>query len=103
MTINEFAALLETSGMPVTYRAWPVGEAPPLPWICYRFTNTNNFPADNRVYLRVDDFDVELYTKTKDPEAEAAVESALSAFFWQKTETYIETEDCYMILYELEV
>lgn len=102
MTIEQLAEILRSTGLPVTYHAWPVGEAPPLPWICYRFTNTNNFAADNAVHQVINDYDVELYTAEKNPTAEAAVEAALVGLFWNKTETYIESERCFQILYELE-
>ena len=34
----------------VAYRAFPVGKAPKLPYICYLSTSTNNFFADNKTY-----------------------------------------------------
>ena len=99
-TLNE---ILSSTGLPVTYRAWPEGNAPPLPFICYLVAYSNNFAADGEVYYHIDRVQVELYTKLKDPEAEGKVEKALSSLFWEKTETYISTEKCYQILYEIEV
>lgn len=103
MTLAELSAKLTETGYPVTYRAWPEDSAPPLPFICYLSSGTNTLPADGAVYYRWDDVRVELYTQRKALEAEAKVEAALSGFHWQKTETYISTERCYMILYEIEV
>lgn len=103
MTLEELKALLETTGLPVTYSAWPEKEAPPLPFVCYLEAYSNNFMADGEVYLPVSHVQVELYTAIKDMEAEDKVETALSSFVWEKTETYIETEKCYQILYEIEV
>ena len=54
-------------------------------------------------YQPIDHVQIELYTKDKNPEAEGMVESALSSLFWEKSETYIDTEKCYQILYEVEV
>ena len=46
---------------------------------------------------------MELYTKQKDQSSEDKVENALSSFYWDKTEEYIDSERCYQILYEIEV
>ncbi len=103
MTLSEVDVLLKTTGLPVTYRTWPENEAPPLPFVCYVEAGSNNFAADGVVYYPVKRMQVELYTKLKDPETEGKVEAALSSFFWEKTETYLSTEKCYQILYEIEV
>ena len=50
MSLEEIKKLLETTGLPVAYRAFPVGNAPPLPFVCYLFSSTNNFNADDAVY-----------------------------------------------------
>lgn len=103
MTLEELKDRLETTGFPVTYREWPENAAPPLPFICYLVAYSNNFAADGEVYYPIDRVQVELYTKLKDPEAEGKVEQALAGLYWEKTETYISTEKCYQILYEIEV
>lgn len=74
-----------------------------MPFICYMEAYSNNFAADGVTYLPVSHAQVELYTAIKDLEAEGKVETTLSSFVWEKTETYIETEKCYQILYEIEV
>lgn len=103
MTLEELNELLETTGLPVAYREWPEDSAPPLPFICYLVAYSNNFAADGVVYLPVNHIQVELYTKLKDQATEAKVETALAQFVWNKTETYIDTERCYQIMYEIEV
>lgn len=89
----------------VAYRAFPKNQAPKLPYICYLATQTNNFKADNKVYEVVQGIDVELYTRTKSPETEALIESALdeNGIVWEKYEDYIDDENVYMITYEMEV
>lgn len=103
MTLSELNRALQSTGLPVTYRAWPEDSAPPLPFICYLSTGTNTLPADGSVYYQWDDIRVELYTKWKDTEAEAKVEAALNDLHWTKTGTYVESERCYIITYEIEV
>lgn len=103
MTLEEVQSLLEVTGLPVAYRAFPAGEAPPLPFICYLTPGTNNFAADNAVYYVINAVRVELYTEYKDPETEGRVEDALSSFVWDKDVEYIDSERCYQITYEIEV
>lgn len=103
MTLEEVKVLLETTGIPVTYRAWPEKEAPPMPYICYLAAYSSNFGADNVVYHPINHIQIELYTELKDPDTEDKVEQALSSLFWEKTEEYIDTERCYQIIYEIEV
>ncbi len=103
MTLEKLSKMLETSGIPFTYRAWPEQEAPPMPFGCYMVSYNNNFVADGTVYYPIKHVQIELYTQLKDPEAEDKVEKALSSLVWEKTETYIDSEKCYQILYEIEV
>jgi len=85
----------------VAYRAFPVGKAPKLPFICYLCTNTNNFNADDYVYQVIQEVDIELYTAKKDEASEQAVEKMLADYdlAWEKYEDYIDSENCYMISY----
>ena len=101
MSLEEIKKLLETTGLPVAYRAFPVGNAPPLPFICYLFSSTNNFNADDVVYQVINRITIELYSKA--PEAENAVEAALKDLCWEKSEEYLDDEQCYEIIYEIEV
>lgn len=103
MALEDMKTLLDTTGYPVVYYAWPEKKAPALPYICFLTAYSNNFGADDRVYYPVAHYQIELYTRCKDPEAEVKVEQALSSYFWEKTETYLDTERCFQILYEVEV
>ena len=103
MNLEDVKKLLDSTGLPVTYYAWPEEKAPELPYICYLVAYSNNFSADGTVYAPVNHLQVELYTEQKEPQTEERVENALSSLFWQKTETYIESEQCYQIMYEIEV
>lgn len=89
----------------VAYRAFPVGKAPKLPFICYLCTNTDNFNADDFVYQVIQGVDIELYTAKKDEASERAVEAMLAEYnlSWEKYEDYIDSENCYMITYSIEI
>ena len=103
MALEDMKTLLDTTGYPVVYYAWPEKKAPALPYICFLTAYSNNFGADDRVYYPVAHYQIELYTRCKDSEAEGKEEQALSSYFWEKTETYLDTERCFQILYEVEV
>ena len=104
MTLEELKTVL-TAVYPTAYWTFPEEEAPAMPYIVFFETSSDNFGADNKVYHHIKGVSVELMTKTKNPTAEAAVEAALDAvdIFWNKTETHLDDEDAYMVIYDLEV
>lgn len=108
MTLEGIKTLLEgIDGFSekVAYYAWPVGEAPELPFLCYVETAADNFAADNIPYFSALEIDVELYTKFKSEETEQLVEAALTdaGIFWTKSAEYLDDEQCWMITYSIGV
>lgn len=97
--MQELKAVLEGAGLPVAYHHWE--KPPPPPYTVYYEDESANFGADNRVYERINDYVVELYTDKKDPAAERKMEAALDAaeLYWDKLSTYIDTEKLYMTAY----
>lgn len=94
-------ALLKTTNLPVAYHHFTSPPSPP--YIVYLFNYNSNFGADNRVYNSEKNFQVELYTKAKDLTLEALIEGLFDAheIYWDKTETYIDSEGLYQVLYEI--
>lgn len=108
MTLAQVKTMLEAiNGYndKVVYRAWPIGQAPALPFICFMFENNDNFLADDLVYFSKKMIRIEHYSEFKDETAEAAIEAALDAknLIWTKEETYIDDQSMLMIIYNLEV
>lgn len=108
MTLDNLYSLLGTvPGIDgkVAYYAFPEGAAPELPYIVYIETSTDNFMAGNTVYFRRTSVDIELYTETKDPAAEAALEAVLNAaeLPWEKSEDFLESESCWMHTYSITI
>lgn len=109
MLIAEINTMLGQTGLPKTYYSWPEDDpahpVPPLPYIVWYFPNTDNFAADDRVYSHIEALNIELYTRTKDFETEAAVEAVLAAhgIVWERQESWIESEKMYEVLYTTEV
>ena len=94
-------ALLKTTNLPVAYHHFTSPPSPP--YVVYLFAYNTNFGADNKVYSGAKNFQVELYAKAKDLASEKLIEDALNGadVYWEKTETYIESEGLYQVLYEI--
>ena len=105
MTTEQIQQMLEQTGLPVTWRAWPVGKAPPLPWICYLNNEITNFYAEGQVYISFEHVRVELYSEQPDALSELKLEQVLAraGHAWTKEREYLTDEQCNMTVYEIEV
>ena len=105
MTHNEIVEMLEETNLPIAYDHFAEGESPDPPFICFLFPGSDNFSADGRVYLKIRNVNVELYTDLKDPELEERLETVLDrhGIFYQKSEVWIEEEKLYEVLYQFEM
>lgn len=98
-----YDGLLET-GYPVAYREFKSAQEPPF--ICYYFVDDDDLKADNKNYHPIGNYNIEFYTdKIKDTTGEAAIEAELETLelVWTKSETYIESEDMYEVLYQVQL
>ncbi|UPO88336.1 hypothetical protein [Niallia sp. Man26] len=104
MTLVELKDLLETTGYPVTYSHF-TGDAPNPPYICFLEEDSNNFFADNKVYQEARNIRIELYTVKKDQAAEKKIKSILDEheIAYQTDESYIDSEQLFMKIFELEM
>lgn len=104
MTVAELKSLLDATGFPVAYSHFQ-GDPPSIPFITYLELNSSNFHADNRTYRKIMNFNIELYTDKKDPQAEQALESLLDTHDipYETSETYIESERLFQKIYEIGV
>ena len=102
--MDKIIELLTELEIPFAYDHFAEGESPDPPFICYRSPNSDNFGADGTVYLGVMIVDIELYTDKKDPEIESQLEGLLWNYgiFFNKSETYIESEKLYEVIYSFE-
>ena len=104
MALDELYLIL-SAVYPTAYWSFPEGEAPAMPFITYFEESSDNFAADNKVYHHRKNISVELMTKTKNPTAEANLEAAFDShdIYWNKTETHLDDEDAFEVIYSLEV
>lgn len=105
MTLEALETILRGTGLPVTYREWPVGHAPALPYICYLQVGDDNDAADGIVYYSAKRVRIELYTVKKSPAVEKLITDALTSagIYYTTEEDYIDEERFYQIIYEIEV
>ena len=103
-TLDGLYTILTSTNLPVAYGFFPEGESVSLPCITYQVAYSGNFGAENRVYEKIENVDIFLFTQTKDPTTEATLEAALDAadIFWQVTETYLSDQKCIQRIYEVQ-
>lgn len=103
--MERLISILKEMGIPYAYNHFAEGEAPDPPFLCYLLPGSDNFSADGRVYHRISEVRLELYTDFKDLSSEQQVETALDAagFFYNKTETWIDSEKLYEVLYSFDM
>ena len=105
MTIENLVKMLQKTGLPFAYDHFAEGESPKPPFICYLLPGSNNFAADGKVYFKINQVRIELYTDSKDLAVERKVEMVMdeSGIFYNKSEVWIQSEKLYEVLYSFEV
>ena len=105
MTIENLVEMLQKTGIPFAYDHFAEGESPKPPFICYLLPGSNNFAADGKVYFKINQVRIELYTDSKDLAVERKVEMLMdeSGIFYNKSEVWIQSEKLYEVLYSFEV
>ena len=102
--MDDLMQLMEEIGLPFAYDHFAEGESPVPPFITFLLPGSDNFAADGKAYLKINEVHIELYTDEKNPETEALVEAVLDAheIFYDKSEVWIESEKLYEVLYSFE-
>lgn len=103
--MEQIVKMLDEIGLPFAYDHFAEGESPDPPFICYLSPNSDNFAADGKVYYKINEIHIELYTDCKDLSAEQTVEAVLDehGIFYDKSEVWIESEKLYEVLYSFEM
>ena len=103
--MEELLQILSETQIPFAYHHFAEGESPDPPFICYLLPGSNNFSADGKVYYKINEVHIELYTDLKDLAVEQQLEDVLDehGIFYNKSETWIESEKLYEVLYTFEM
>lgn len=103
--MEELLQILNETQIPFAYHHFAEGESPEPSFICYLLPGSNNFSADGKVYYKINKVHIELYTDLKDLAVEQQLEDVLDehGIFYNKSETWIESEKLYEVLYTFEM
>lgn len=103
LTISDIANILDSIGYPVAYHHFK--QKTKAPYVIYYNPVSDGFGADNKNYFNVNSVHIELYTLKKDKISEEKIEGLLNEnnIFWERSEVYIDSEDLYRVLYEIEI
>ena len=105
MTIENIVEMLQEMNIPFAYDHFSEGESPEPPFICYLIPGSDNFAADGKVYFKMNEVRIEMYTDFKDLDLESRVESVLDGheIYYNKSETWIQSEKLYEVMYSFEM
>ena len=103
--MDKILSILKGLGIPFAYDHFAQGESPDPPFICYLIPSSDNFSADGVAYYKINQYKIELYTDLKDLSLERKIDEALdeASIFYNKSETWIESESLYEVLYTFEM
>lgn len=103
--MDKLMELIKEIGIPFAYDHFAEGESPDPPFLCYLLPKSDNFSADGKVYFKKNNVRLELYTNKKDIDLETTVETILDeyGYFYNKSETWIESEKMYEVIYQFEM
>ena len=104
MTYKEVAQMVASVGIDYAYDHF-TDTGHKLPFICFFFSGSADFEADNTNYQKIRPLDIELYTENKNFTLEETVESVLNSngFVYTREETYIDSEQMYEVIFHTSV
>ena len=92
--------VLQSTGLPCAYSHFKKAQSPP--YIVYIGRGQETFEADNTIYHKSNEYQVEYYFTAKNESNEGAIESALAdnGFLYDKSEDlYLQDEEVFLIYY----
>ena len=100
--MDELVKIIGEIGIPFAYDHFAEGESPAPPFLCYLLPGSDNFAADGRVYYKMSEVRIELYTDFKDVSLEEKVTAVLDnhGIFYEQSEVWIEEEKLYEVAFE---
>ena len=100
--MDELVKIIEEMGISFAYDHFAEGESPAPPFLCYLLPGSDNFAADGRVYYKMSEVRIELYTDFKDVSLEEKVTAVLDnhGIFYEQSEVWIEEEKLYEVAFE---
>jgi len=105
MTYADVQTMLKRIGIPTAYYQFPEKTEISPPFICFYYSDSRDLYADNRNYQKIEHLVIELYTREKDFDLEASLESVLrdAELTWMKEETYLDDQQMIVNVYDTDV
>lgn len=100
MDNKKIFSMLKKLSIPVAYQSFKKEQT--LPFVVFVQTGSDNFGADNGVYVSDNSYNIELYTEDKDFGLENKLEEILNAneIYWNKSgDIRIEEEKMTEVIY----
>lgn len=103
--MDKLLEIIEKIRFPSAYHHFAEGESPNPHFLIYILPASDNFSANGRVYFKANKVHIEVYTDYKNLDIEKKVEVVLDEYgiFYNKMESYIESEKLYEVLYIFEM
>ena len=100
--MDELVKIMEEMDIPFAYDHFAEGESHDPPFMCYLLPGSNHFSAYGRVYYKMSEVRIELYTDFKDLSLEEKVTAVLDnhGIFYAQSEVWIEEEKLYEVVFE---
>lgn len=100
--MDELVKIMEEMDIPFAYDHFAEGESHDPPFMCYLLPGSDHFSADGRVYYKMNEVRIELYTDFKDLSLEEKVTAVLDnhGIFYAQSEVWIEEEKLYEVVFE---
>ena len=105
MTLAELKTVLSGTGLPVAYLAFPADDPPAMPFVVYQEIGSDNFGADNKVWVSHMRIQIDLLCQSKNRITEGLVENALdnADIYWERESSFDDEEDYYRTMYYVEI
>jgi hypothetical protein len=103
MTQNELKIELEKSGFPTVYNNFTKAKNPP--YVIFISPSKTNVSSDSKIHGKFKNYNIELYTKKKDLDAEKKLEDIIGPIDpdYETLEVFIETEKLYQVTYSITI
>jgi hypothetical protein len=97
--------MLEEAGLPLAYDHFAEGESPDPPFLVFLYPGSDNMFADDTVYKKIDELNIELYTDKKTRKQKPRSRTSLISHDlpYEKSEVWIESEKLYEVLYQTQI
>lgn len=103
--MDKLIEIVKKIGLSNAYHHFAEGESPEPPFLIYLIRGSDNFSADGKAYFKANEVHIEIYTDYKNIEIEKKAEAVLDEYgiFYNKLESFIESEKLYEVLYTFEM